>query len=732
MQEADLIRSRGLRELLIAAAALAVVLAYLLRASLFGGEILSQADALYQFAPWSDVAPKGYEPSNALLLDQSIVMQPWLHFAGERLQEGQLPIWNPNNYAGQPMVGTYQSAYFWPLNWVYFAAPSWHFFSWSALLRLWAAGMFTFLFLRAIGVRAGASLVGALGFALSGFMVAWLGHMHTHVALFLPAFLWATERLAKSPTMRRTAVLGLLIGGALLAGHLQTAVHLAGALILYTLFRARFSVQGYKLNMRGVTLVGAAGLLGITLAMPQLLPFFDYLGTSQGAEVLEQMEVVAEVDVAEAAGLLVAPGSIGSPARAQGYGDYTGSLGANLNYSELIGGYVGRVLLLLAVLQLVWLRGCRPALFFGALAVLSALVAWQVFPFYDVAHAIPKLRSTKLMRVLVLTGFSLAVLGAIGLDGLAKKLRFEGAKANALFAFVFLVVASELTSFASGYNPSVSSEHIAPATPVTDFLIEHKDEGRILGVDNTILMPSANLFYDLPMLSGYDSMESRTMTELVALMSSDENGEYFIKEIGYFDQGYAIGNLLGVRYLLSAVPLPAPYELVLDGPTKIYSNPSAMPRAFLAMNTRVIADREERLAYLGSPNFDPRTAVLEEPLEGQGDQALGGGTANIITARDTHIEVECELDAPGLLVLADTFDKGWKATVDGKPATIHRADHTLRAVSIPKGMHTVIFGYEPPSLFIGLFFGALGLVALLGMLLLRESDPQDRQVQGVR
>jgi hypothetical protein len=172
--------------------------------------------------------------------------------------------------------------------------------------------------------------------------------------------------------------------------------------------------------------------------------------------------------------------------------------------------------------------------------------------------------------------------------------------------------------------------------------------------------------------------------------------------------------------------------LVLDGPTKIYSNPSAMPRAFLAINTRVIADREERLAYLGSPNFDPRTAVLEEPLEGQGDQALGGGTANIITARDTHIEVECELDAPGLLVLADTFDKGWKATVDGKPATIHRADHTLRAVSIPKGMHTVIFGYEPPSLFIGLFFGALGLVALLGMLLLRESDPQDRQVQGVR
>ena len=718
MQEVELTKSRGA---FAAAAALAVVLAFLLRGALFGGGILSQADALYQFAPWSDIAPEGYAPSNALLLDQSIVMQPWLHFAGQRLHAGQLPIWNPNNYAGQPMLGTYQSAYFWPLNWLYFAAPSWHFFAWSAFFRLWAAGMFTFLFLRTIGVRAGASLVGALGFALSGFMVAWLGHMHTHVALFLPAFFWSVERIAERPSRKRCAVLGLLLGGALLAGHLQTAVHIAGAVLLYTLFRALVSVQGNKLAPRSVGLIAVASGLGVLLAMPQLLPFFEYLGPSQGAVVLEHMEVVADVDLVEAATLFVAPGNIGSPASAQGYGEYTGSLGPNLNYSELIGGYVGRLLLLFALLQLFWLRRRRAALFFGGLALLSALVAWQVFPFYDFAHAIPKLRSTKLMRVLVLTAFSLAVLGAMGLDGVAQKWKLNRRKSNAFFAIAFLIVAAELTSFASGFNPSVPLDQVAPPTPVTDYLIEHKNQGRILGVDNTTLMPSANLFYDLSMVSGYDSMESRTMTELVALMSSDEDGAFFIKEIDYFDKGFAVGNLLGVRYLLSAVELPSPYELVMDGPTKIYSNPAAMPRAFLAASVKVIAERDARLAFLGSEGFDPSIAVLERELPNRQPQlALGKGACAIVNERDTHIEVACTLDAPGVLVLADSYDEGWSAKLDGEPVSILRVDHSLRAVAVPAGSHSITFGYEPPSLFLGLFLGAIALVILLGLLLLRD------------
>ncbi|MDG1499593.1 MAG: YfhO family protein [Planctomycetota bacterium] len=725
-QENPVSSRRPIWEFLGAAAAIGVVLAFLFRGSLFGGEILSQADALLQFAPWSDVAEPDFEPSNPLLLDQGIMMEPWLYFAGERIQDGQLPLWNPNNFGGQPMVDTYQSAYFWPLHWLYFAAPSWQFFAWSAFLRLWAAGLFTYLFLRAIGVRFGAALTGSLGFAMCGFMVAWLGHMHTNVALFLPAFLWAVERLAKEPTLRRTGVMGLLVGLALFGGHIQTATHLAGVLILYTLFRARFSICKAKLDTRGVFLVGAAGILGIMLAMPQLLPFFDYLEDSMGAYTLENLEVVSEVDVGEAASMLVSPGHLGSPAAAQGYGPYTGTLGANMNYSELIGGYAGRLLFILALLQLFWLRRGRATIFFGALAVLSALVAWQVFPFYDVAHSIPKLRSTKLLRLLVFTAFSISVLGAMGLDGLAKRMQLEGKRVAALFSIAFIFVAVEMVSFASGFNPSVDGKLIAPATPVTDFLQAQADGGRILGLDNTALIPSANLFYDLPMVTGYDSIESRTFAEVVALMTTDENAEFYIKEIRYFDRGFQIADLLGVRYLLSSQELPPPFELALEGPTKVYRNPTAMDRLFLATDLRVIEDKNDRLAFMGSPEFTPQTAVLEAPL-GQELGTLGAGTAEVVALEDTYIEADVNLDAPGILVLADAYNSGWHVKIDDEPARMLRVDHTLRGVVVPEGQHKVTFGYAPTPLLVGAFLGAIGLILILGLILMGGGGRANRQ-----
>jgi hypothetical protein len=217
------------------------------------------------------------------------------------------------------------------------------------------------------------------------------------------------------------------------------------------------------------------------------------------------------------------------------------------------------------------------------------------------------------------------------------------------------------------------------------------------------------------------------MTELVGLMSSNQGSAYFIKEIEYFDQGYAVGNLLGVRYLLSAIELPEPFELVLDGPTKVYLNPDALERAFLAKDAKVIEDKDTRLAYLGSPEFDPHTAVLESPLDGLPAGPLGQGTAQITSAKDTHLSIKCDLDAPGILVLADAYDEGWRATVDGEPAVILRVDHGLRGVVLPAGEHTVTFGYEPISLVIGVSLGALGLLALVGLLLLREPNPSTRQ-----
>jgi hypothetical protein len=760
MQEAGV----GLRGLALALAVFLLAGGILLHEALLGGQILTQADALFQFPPWSDVAPPGYAPENPLLLDQSIVMQPWLHFGAERVQAGTPPWWNPDNYLGQPMVGTYQTAYFWPLTWAYLAFPTWGFYAWSALARIAAAGLFTFLFLRALGVRAGPATVGGLGYALCGFMIAWLGHMHTHVAPLLPAMLWAIERIARRPTLRNAALFALFAGGALLAGHVQTAVHLGLAVAAYAGFRALCGLAGPprihhrphppgrtsadaegftsaaafspdappnpRLGMRGLALVLAGGAVGAMLAMPQLLPFLDYLATSSGAEVLEHFETVSPVDPRAPASLMVAPGRFGSPAADQGYGPYTGPHGWNLNYSELVGGYVGRALLVLALLQVAWLwrvRRAHATWFFLALAVVAAGVAWQAWPFYDVASSIPKLRSTKLMRASVVLAFALCVLGALGLDALARRLRLQGARATALFAAAALLVGGELLAFGRGYNPMIAPELVTPPTPVTDLLQSQPGTWRVLGVENVALIPSANLFYGIPMVTGYDSMETRTTTELVALMSSDPDGAYFQKEIDFFDQAPAIGDLLGVRYLLSAQPLPPPYELVLDGPTKVYQNPNALPRAFAATSLVVRADAEERLATLADPAFDPRVAVLEEPPPPflPTDAPLGAGPVELLHHGDLRLVITAELDAPGLVVVADAWDASWHAYVDGEQVPLLRVDHGLRGVAVEAGYSVIEMRYEPWALRVGASIGVVALAVLL-FGLVRGGEPVPR------
>ncbi|MBI4691567.1 MAG: YfhO family protein, partial [Nitrospirae bacterium] len=55
-----------------------------------------------------------------------------------------------------------------------------------------------------------------------------------------------------------------------------------------------------------------------------------------------------------------------------------------------------------------------------------------------------------------------------------------------------------------------------------------------------------------------------------------------------------------------------------------------------------------------------------------------------------------EVTAPEntLLLLNDTFDNGWKASIDGNDAKIIRANYAFRAVAVPAGVHRVQFSFS--------------------------------------
>lgn len=729
-------RSQPLRALAAPAAILAVLCA-LLCSSLFGGKVLTQADALQQFPPWSAVAAPGAQPSNPLLLDQSIVFLPWMGFAAQRLRAGELPLWNPDNYLGQPFVGTYQSALYWPLNWVYYALPSWHVHAWTALARLFAAALFARAFLRRLGACDAAASIGGLGYCLSGFFIAWLNHAHTNVALFLPALFWSIERMAARPSRRESALFGLLFGLQLLAGHVQTSLHIALAAAAWALLRTGFATAAPRLARGGLLRLAGGALLGLLLAAPQLLPFAEYLADSQGARVLEQLDVVDRAAPAEHALLMIAPAHYGAPHTH----DYRGPLGHNLNYNELIGAYVGRTLLALAVLQLLWLgwRGPRRGLTLAlaGLVAIALLVGWQIDPFYSLARALPRLRSTKLMRVLVIAAFGLSALGALGLDALLQRLAAQAALARALALGVFALVAFELLSFARGYNPEVDAAGLVPRTRVTDFLASEPRPMRVIGVDNRILLPNANLFYGLPMISGYDSIEYRRVTELELRMTNARPSFPFVSRITAYDRSEALplASLLGVTHFLAEGDLPAPLELALDAELEVYRNPLALPRVFVARAVELVAEPEQRLARLGAADFDPRVALLErdsaELRRAQAAQRPGAepGTSRVTLYEPRTLEAELELERPALVVVADAFAPGWHASLipqqggAARELAIERVDHALRGVWVDPGRWKLRMHYAPASTRIGLALAALGALLALGLACTRTRTP---------
>jgi uncharacterized membrane protein YfhO len=78
-----------------------------------------------------------------------------------------------------------------------------------------------------------------------------------------------------------------------------------------------------------------------------------------------------------------------------------------------------------------------------------------------------------------------------------------------------------------------------------------------------------------------------------------------------------------------------------------------------------------------------------------------------------RVDVRVEADAPAWLFLADSFDPGWRVTVDGVPRPIHRANALFRAVAVPAGSHAVAFRYQPVPLAWGAAVSLLTGLAVL-------------------
>jgi hypothetical protein len=191
-------------------------------------------------------------------------------------------------------------------------------------------------------------------------------------------------------------------------------------------------------------------------------------------------------------------------------------------------------------------------------------------------------------------------------------------------------------------------------------------------------------------------------------------------------------HLLNVKYLLTntdSTPIPGSRRLV--GPVKdaagttvyLYSVPGDNPAAWVAPAI-VKASDEAVLATVLDQRFDMRRAALFDTAARVTSQKLTAlPDASPIRPTVTRYDpgyIEVELDRPATagaaLVVSENYYPAWTATVDGKPATIGRADLSLIGVALPEGSRKIVLTYGRSTFRHGVLITVVALLAVLAMI----------------
>jgi hypothetical protein len=177
-------------------------------------------------------------------------------------------------------------------------------------------------------------------------------------------------------------------------------------------------------------------------------------------------------------------------------------------------------------------------------------------------------------------------------------------------------------------------------------------------------------------------------------------------------------DFLNAKYVIAAKDVTLDWEKfvpVFDGDPalNVYLNRRALPRALVVHRAISARDHEAAYAALHTPDFDPATTVVVE-----GGEALDVTPSSAATIRFdafglNEIQLHVGTPADAYLVLSEVWYPGWRATVDGVPSPVLRANYAFRALRLEPGQHQVRLIFAPRLWTIGLAISGLTLLILV-------------------
>jgi hypothetical protein len=651
---------------------------------------------------------------DALWWDGVAQFLSWRWVLGDALRHGEVPLWSPWSFCGQPFAANGQSACFYPpamlCCWLLPAA--------SAIAALWAfhvalAALLTGLLARRLGMSYLAGAAAGAVFATGGFLLAWAPVQSLMMsAAWLPGALLGIELALHDRRAGGAFVLALSLAMAVLAGHMQVAGYVWLTAAAWASTRLVFRAARGKPWPSAPVAAGFA--LALALSAYQWLPTAE-LGrlSPRGGEgptpagfAFAQQLALKPWHLAT----LAWPSALGLPRT----GDYPG-----FAFAEHFLG-LGPLTAALALLGLA--RGRRKwAIGLGATALVSLFVAMGTPLAALIYYHVPVLGLTAgFQRVTFVFCLAWALLAGIGLDRLLRgptpATPAAAAPGDRRGRSILAGVASALLIAQAAWLlwlvlPMSRAALAGRPTQVTNWLQSHADsQSRFLAVTPraawtlkprpaALLPPNTAAVYGLRDVEGYDSLYLRAYKAAAARWEGADpappaNGNMVLLEnVDAPELG-----ALGVRYVVTGGPVGSPRlrKVAEFGPASgapgtvcIYEREDCLPRA--------------RLRRVGAEPLSPEVT-----------------TVSVAQERLGYVRLDIPPGSGGTLEVAETPCPGWRAYLNAEPvpwatAPGHRLVRTV-SVSGAKGKQSVQFAFWPATVVLG---GFLSLVAALLLAALR-------------
>jgi hypothetical protein len=707
--------------------------------------------------------------------DLSVQFYPMYRYTLELVRQGELPLWNPHQFAGFPVVGNPQAGIFYPATWLAFGfallgLPIAQALALVILLHVWWAAWGMAVFARRYDLTLTGAFVAGVVYGMSGWMGARLyGGHYTMLIVFawLPWFLAGWHQTLHAKTLRAVIPAAVTLGMAGLGGHPQTVLHIVLAgFVLWSVYHHQAGWRGWWQSLLRLTAIGMlAGLFSAVILLPtaELTRLSDRTQTGLAFANTFAMPPAQLLTL----GL---PFLFGTPKPDDLQTFYWGvdfyqETHATVGLLPIIALMLALRLndrrmtypLTLAVLGVVLSLGTNGVLF-------AVLVRW--IPGFALFRAPGRFLLLFVIAAALVVGLLLTHLQTRPHD------RRKAILAPALKAVPYgvAVLLSAAILFAGWF---ASASHVEPM-PVRAMWTANAlmSSGLVLlaiwGVlwglagekhtQTALILAVLLVTFDVwratmpiavtgdvstqPLWQGAAAVfPTETSDRLRAYTDPNDfipNAPNHASAYGFNNiEGYdplelnaysqlmrAVGDahnnpnnpvyrLLGVNIVASHTPREDDGWALMGilNDFFYYQREDAVPRAWVATDAILQPDDAIARQLIVSGEVNPHETVI---LHEPFDCELAAGTTNvdITNYRANQVTVQTNGDG-GVLVLSDQFYAGWQATLDGQPTEIRRAYTVLRAVCVPAGAHEVVFHYRPRSVQIG---GIISIMTLLGLL----------------